>query len=119
MIEHSNAIKCPNVGYQLAGTKVIQASLCIQENLDKFLTTEKSNILKKCFAEQYSFCLLHNVEHKQQIIDRALQNNSNEWVLKPQREGGGNNFYGNELNLFLRKNRFDDKVLNGYYFFSL
>lgn len=34
------------------------------------------------------------------------------WVLKPQREGGGNNLYGSELSEFLTKNK-NDPVLSG------
>ena len=35
------------------------------------------------------------------------------WVLKPQREGGGNNFYGAELSRYLQEKR-NDPILGGY-----
>ena len=41
----------------------------------------------------------------------AIQNGS-PWVLKPQREGGGNNLYGAELVEFLQKYQ-EDSVLSG------
>jgi Eukaryotic glutathione synthase, ATP binding domain len=44
-------------------------------------------------------------------IEDAIKDGSN-WVLKPQREGGGNNLYGVELSAFLKKNR-EDPVLSG------
>lgn len=44
-------------------------------------------------------------------IEDAIKDGSN-WVLKPQREGGGNNLYGVELSAFLMKNR-EDPVLSG------
>jgi hypothetical protein len=34
------------------------------------------------------------------------------WVLKPQREGGGNNLYGAELSAFLKEHQ-GDPVLSG------
>lgn len=37
------------------------------------------------------------------------------WVLKPQREGGGNNLYGAELSQFLKDHR-GDPVLSGTVF---
>jgi hypothetical protein len=36
------------------------------------------------------------------------------WVLKPQREGGGNNLYGAELSAFLKEHQ-GDPVLSGAY----
>jgi hypothetical protein len=44
-------------------------------------------------------------------IEDAIKDGSN-WVLKPQREGGGNNLYGVELSGFLKKNR-EDPILSG------
>ena len=44
-------------------------------------------------------------------IEDAIKDGSN-WVLKPQREGGGNNLYGVELSAFLTKNR-EDPLLSG------
>lgn len=58
LIESSSAVKCPNAGYQLAGTKAIQASLCRPRVLERFLTVEESAVLRKCFAAQYSLVSL-------------------------------------------------------------
>lgn len=46
-----------------------------------------------------------------QAVDSAIADGS-KWVLKPQREGGGNNLYGNELSEFLSKHR-NDPILGG------
>ena len=35
------------------------------------------------------------------------------WVLKPQREGGGNNYYGENVSKFLQENK-NSAVLAGY-----
>jgi hypothetical protein len=58
MIELSNAVKCPNAGYQLAGTKAVQASLCLPGVLERFLTAEEAEQLRACFADQYSLVAL-------------------------------------------------------------
>jgi hypothetical protein len=58
MIEQSNAVKCPNAGYQLAGTKAVQASLCLPGVLERFLTAEEAEQLRACFADQYSLVAL-------------------------------------------------------------
>lgn len=50
-------------------------------------------------------------------IEDAIKDGSN-WVLKPQREGGGNNLYGVELSAFLNKHG-EDPVLSGMYPFIL
>lgn len=54
MIERSNAIKCPTLGYQLAGTKRIQQVLSTEGMLEKFLTPRECQFLRKTFAKQYS-----------------------------------------------------------------
>lgn len=44
-------------------------------------------------------------------MNNAIENSKN-WVLKPQREGGGNNIYGQELSDFLQKNRNNNMLTN-------
>ena len=44
-------------------------------------------------------------------MEAAIKDGS-KWVLKPQREGGGNNLYGVELSDFLQKNK-NDPILSG------
>lgn len=60
MIERSVAIKCPTVGYQLAGTKAVQAALCKPNVLERYLSAEESNILRDSFAVQYSLGTSNN-----------------------------------------------------------
>lgn len=43
---------------------------------------------------------------------RAATQDGAAWVLKPQREGGGNNFYGPELSKFLKDHQ-GDPALSG------
>jgi glutathione synthase len=50
-------------------------------------------------------------------MEEAIADGSR-WVLKPQREGGGNNLYGKELSDFLQKNK-DSPLLEGTYLYIL
>jgi len=112
MIERSEAIKCPTIGYQLAGTKRIQQVLSMEGQLEKFLTPEESKLLRKTFAKQYSLGTLSSPECPPPISS-AIADGSH-WVLKPQREGGGNNKFGAELSNFLLENKENDELLSGY-----
>eukprot|EP01038_Epipyxis_sp_PR26KG_P009361 gene9361-12611_t len=121
MIEKSSAIKCPNIGYQLAGTKVIQAALCQPGVLEKYLIKEESDLLRLAFAKQFDLGLLfidkqNNPLLYEEIISAvndAIMEKGKNWVLKPQREGGGNNYYGEDLSKFLVENR-NDSILSGF-----
>lgn len=100
MIECSNAIKCPSVNYHLAGSKKIQQELSQPGVLEKFIPDpQKAQRLRKTFAKQYS---LEMDLEGDEAIGEALKN-INSFVLKPQREGGGNNFFGKELQCQLLK----------------
>lgn len=53
-IECSTAIKCPSIGQHLAGTKKIQQVLAQDGMLERFLSKEKANKLRQCFAGLYA-----------------------------------------------------------------
>ena len=112
MIERSTATKCPTVAYQLVGTKKIQQTLCTPGILEKFLSGDKAAMLRRCFAEQYSLGSMASPGSERAVED-AISTDGEKWVLKPQREGGGNNFYGKELANFLKSHVGSD-VLSGY-----
>ncbi|KAL3516153.1 hypothetical protein ACH5RR_023055 [Cinchona calisaya] len=90
MMEQSSAIKCPSISYQLAGTKKIQQELAKPGVIERFLEN-KDDIakLRKCFAGLWSLDDLHTI---QDAIERPGL-----YVMKPQREGGGNNIYGDNV----------------------
>ncbi|XP_054720976.1 glutathione synthetase-like [Uloborus diversus] len=92
LIERSQAIKCPSVGYQLAGTKRVQCYLAQDGILERFTTHEVAQRLRQVFAFQ---CFLNEKENNE-AISSAIQN-PELYVLKPEREGGGNNLYGRNL----------------------
>uniref|UniRef100_A0A453NFW8 glutathione synthase n=1 Tax=Aegilops tauschii subsp. strangulata TaxID=200361 RepID=A0A453NFW8_AEGTS len=86
LIEQSSAIKCPSISYHLVGTKKIQQELAKPSVLERFLDNEEDIAkLRKCFAGLWS---LDNEE----IVKSAIEK-PDLFVLKPQREGGGN-FFG-------------------------
>jgi len=88
-IEQSQAIKCPAIHYQLAGLKKVQQLLSKPAILSQFVTAEQQSRLQACFATFYD---LDDVAVRDHAIHHA-----NDYVLKPQREGGGHNLYGQQL----------------------
>jgi len=93
LLESSQAIKCPDVGSQLAGMKKTQQVLCEPGIVEKFLPQREAEQIRRCFTRLYA---LDNDETRKCIIARAI-GCPHDYVLKPQREGGGNNFYGYEM----------------------
>ncbi|KAF7137306.1 hypothetical protein RHSIM_Rhsim07G0179200 [Rhododendron simsii] len=90
LMEQSSAIKCPSISYHLAGTKKIQQELAKPNVLERFLEN-KDDIAKirKCFAGLWS---LDDSDIVKDAIERPEF-----YVMKPQREGGGNNIYGDDV----------------------
>nr|AFF18845.1 glutathione synthetase [Dimocarpus longan]AFY17070.1 glutathione synthetase [Dimocarpus longan] len=90
LMEQSSAVKCPSISYHLAGTKKIQQELAKPNVLERFLDNqEKISKIRKCFAGLWS---LDDSEIISQAIERPEL-----YVMKPQREGGGNNIYGEDV----------------------
>ncbi|KJE96528.1 glutathione synthetase [Capsaspora owczarzaki ATCC 30864] len=94
LIERSRAIKCPNIGYHLAGTKKVQQALSTHEALAQFISDpEVISDMLSVFMGLYS---LSPHENGDAIVKTAIEQ-PHKFVLKPQREGGGNNLYGEDL----------------------
>ncbi|CAN4111192.1 unnamed protein product [Withania somnifera] len=96
LMEQSRAVKCPSISYHLAGTKKIQQELAKPNILERFLEN-KDDIakLRKCFAGLWS---LDESDTVKDAIERPGL-----YVMKPQREGGGNNIYGEDVREALLK----------------
>ena len=64
--------------------------------LERFLPEDASTVseLRSVFADLYS--LSDDANALQELIER-VRINPERFVMKPQREGGGNNFYGKEI----------------------
>jgi len=100
LIERSRAIKSPNINYHLAGTKKVQQVLAQPGVVEKLLGDEtKAKILRDSFTGLYSLDLN---EEGDRAAEMAMKD-PERFVLKPQREGGGNNVYGKEVKDTLEK----------------
>ncbi|KAJ1276592.1 hypothetical protein BS78_05G226300 [Paspalum vaginatum] len=90
LMEQSSAVKCPSISYHLVGTKKIQQELAKPNVVERFIDNKEDIAkLRKSFAGLWS---LDNEE----IVKSAIEK-PDLFVLKPQREGGGNNIYGHDL----------------------
>eukprot|EP00177_Eucheuma_denticulatum_P001529 GFKZ01002740.1.p1 GENE.GFKZ01002740.1~~GFKZ01002740.1.p1 ORF type:complete len:517 (+),score=75.50 GFKZ01002740.1:132-1553(+) len=106
LIERSAAAKCPSVAMQLVGTKKIQQVLDLEGEVEKFLGEKDATEIRKTFVRQYS---LSKGEETDRIVTMALEN-PDDFVLKPQREGGGNNLYSMELKQALETMSEDERA---------
>ncbi|XP_072976369.1 glutathione synthetase, chloroplastic [Typha angustifolia] len=96
LIEQSSAVKCPSISYHLVGTKKIQQELAKPNVLERFLENEDDIAkVRKCFAGLWS---LDNEDVLKSVMEKPEL-----FVLKPQREGGGNNIYGDNVREMLTR----------------
>jgi glutathione synthase len=93
LLENSKAVKCPNIGLHLAGSKKVQQELARPNVLERYLSIDDSNIIRASFAGLYA---LDDEKEVDDLRARATLD-VNGYVLKPQREGGGNNFYSDAM----------------------
>jgi glutathione synthase len=101
-MERSRAIKCPSIYYHLAGTKKVQQELARPGVLERFLDDPADvESVRRIFTGLYS---LDRGEAGDKSIEMAMANPTR-YVLKPQREGGGNNVYDEEIRVQLEKIR--------------
>lgn len=102
ILEASDAIKVPDVGAHLAGLKRVQQALTVPGVLERLLGEDLMTIrqLRSSFMRIYS--LDPTVPQAKEAIKLALAQPTN-WVVKPQREGGGHNIYGEAIVRFLQE----------------
>ncbi|KAI0199707.1 hypothetical protein F4808DRAFT_205544 [Astrocystis sublimbata] len=109
-LERSAAIKCPSILTQIAGTKKVQQVLATPETpsnpsvLGRYLSADTSSsslsALSATFTNIYPLDTSEaGLKARQIATDPALCKG---YVLKPQREGGGNNVYRGAIPEFLR-----------------
>jgi glutathione synthetase len=105
LLEKSKAIKCPSIPLQLAGGKKVQQVLCQPGVLERFLqssthsspsfTVEEISELRESWMTMWGLDLDGDEGVKKALASHA------KLVLKPQREGGGNNVYKSHIPPFL------------------
>lgn len=114
LIERSRAIKSPNIQLHLVGAKRIQQALCEENVLERFITDKKmAEMIRATFVDQFSF----NKNNIDSLTEIMLKN-CHDFVLKPQREGGGNNIYKEDIKKFVQTLN-DKNDLMGYILMKL
>ncbi|KAL8848151.1 MAG: hypothetical protein Q9221_006796 [Calogaya cf. arnoldii] len=104
-VERSAAIKCPSILTHLAGSKKIQQELATPNSphlanfLSRTSSADMTERIRNTFTAIYP---LDDTPEGQHAIGLAKNAKDSEgYVLKPQREGGGNNIYGPKIPAFL------------------
>lgn len=93
-IDCSIALSCPSVNHQLAGMKKFQQVLAQPGVLEQF-----EDDLDLCHRMRQTFCGFKNLDfgpEGDEAIASAIQNPT-KYVLKPQLEGGGHNYFEDEM----------------------
>jgi len=104
LLERSSAVKCPSISYHLAGAKKIQQELAKTGVLERFIQDKEAIAkIRNSFAGLWSL----EGEGSEEILEKA-EAQPEGFVLKPQREGGGNNIYGEDVATTVRKLRQDE-----------
>lgn len=101
ILEKSSAVKCPSLLTQLSGSKKIQQILTSAETIKKFLPDIDSEELKTLLSSFVAIYPLDDTEEGKLAKKLAFEQ-PQKFVLKPQREGGGNNIYKNDIPGFLK-----------------
>ncbi|TFK48808.1 glutathione synthase [Heliocybe sulcata] len=119
LLEKSRAIKCPSIPLQLAGGKKVQEVLAKPGVVEQFLKDQGQALIDEIRASWMGMWGLddddenlssgdlvgdttarRDPESEPAGLKRARDNHAN-LVLKPQREGGGNNVYKSSIPPFL------------------
>lgn len=101
-IEGTAAIKLPTLACQLAGTKEIQKRLVSRKVVERYLDLKLFKDDKS--VQQRSIDLLISCMARQidpledpKLFSEVISVERKKWVLKPQREGGGNNLFDDAM----------------------
>ncbi|RKO89857.1 glutathione synthetase, partial [Blyttiomyces helicus] len=94
LIEESRSVKCPNIAYHLAGTKKVQQVLARPGVVERFIKDPAHAAqLRRSFTGLYT---LDDTAEGHAAAKLAIADPES-YVMKPQREGGGNNIYGSDI----------------------
>lgn len=126
-LEKSKAIKCPSMALQLAGAKKVQQELALPGVLEDFLLgKDRPNVglqqpltQKDVDALRETWTGLWPMDDSElgKEAARLAHEQPERFVLKPQREGGGNNIYRKDIPGHLAKLAPGEK--NGYILMEL
>ncbi len=91
LLERSKAIKCPAIHFQLAGVKKFQSVLCSQDILARYIEPSEPAMVAKVWN---TFAQFYPANQSSLALATA---SPSAYVLKPNREGGGNNYFDAEI----------------------
>lgn len=114
LLETSYAIKAPDVMTHLSGTKKIQQLLTEENILAKFVPD--ADIRRRLLS---TFVKIYPLDESPLGLEgrRLAFQSPSKFVLKPQREGGGNNVYKRDIPPFLEK--IDERDWSAYILMEL
>lgn len=91
-IESTQAISVPDVESQIVGLKIFQPLLCIPSFISRYLQgPEEKQMLPELSSLFVSFMTVD------EYLKKTSKESALQWVLKPLNEGGGGNFFGQEV----------------------
>ncbi|KAI5969579.1 GSH2 [Candida margitis] len=115
-LEKSQAIKCPSILTQLSGSKKIQQLLTNESIIKQILPDIADKDLQSLLSTFVRILPFDDTEQGKEAAKLAFQE-PEKFVLKPQREGGGNNIYKLDIPQFL--NKIDKKDWGAYILMEL
>lgn len=87
------------MAYQLVGAKKVQQILAMSGRLERYVDKYTAELIRESFAGLYP---LDDTPEGKRAYEMALED-PDRFVMKPQREGGGNNIYGSDITAALQK----------------
>ncbi|KAI5917579.1 glutathione synthetase [Camillea tinctor] len=99
ILEVSRAIKCPTILCHISGFKKVQQELTRPGVLERFMSAENADVLRRTFMSLYAFDTSGDgVTARKLALD---ENSAAGYILKPSLDGGGHNIYGRDIPSFL------------------
>lgn len=100
-LETSHAIKCPTLLTQLSGAKKVQQILTDKSIVQKFLPKSHFSEIDELMSTFVKLYPMDKESEQGRLAHKLALETPTKYVLKPQREGGGNNIYKEAIPGFL------------------
>ena len=94
-LEKRRAINCPDILTQLTGLKKVQQALTEDETLERWLRPEEVATIRETFGTMHSLKTLK--AGKDDSSMNKVEESLDKYFLKPNREGGGHNVFGRDI----------------------
>ena len=95
MLADSKATCIPDISHEIVNMKVIQCKLSKPKVIRQFLSEEEAQLVESSLVETHH---LHEVsEQLFQQLAKKIREDPEEWIIKQNREGGSNNFFGRDI----------------------